>query len=43
MWRSLLWTVVLVALATSLDSAFYGGFYTQAFNRMVSDIAVHVR
>ena len=41
--RTLLWTVALVALATSLDTYLYCGFYTQAFSRMVSDIAVYVR
>src|ERR1035437_10065367 len=35
----LLWTVALVALATSLDSSLYGGFYTQGFSRMISEIA----
>jgi len=41
--RALLWTVALFALATSLDSSLYGGFYTQAFSRMISDIALYVR
>jgi hypothetical protein len=41
--RTLLWTVALVALATSLDSSLYGGFYTQGLSRMISDIAVYVR
>lgn len=36
--RWLLWTVALTALATSLDSSLYGGFYTQTLSRMVSDI-----
>jgi hypothetical protein len=39
--RGLLWIVVLAALATSLDSSLYGGFYTQAVARMLSDIALH--
>jgi hypothetical protein len=41
--RKLLWTVALIALATSLDSSLYGGFYTQSVSRMLSDIAAHVR
>jgi hypothetical protein len=41
--RALLWTVALFALATSLDSSLYGGFYTQAFSRMISEIAVYAR
>jgi hypothetical protein len=40
--KALLCIVVLVALATWLDSSLYGGFYTQAFNRMLSDIITHV-
>jgi hypothetical protein len=41
--RTLLWTITLFAVATSLDSSLYGGFYTQAFSRMISEIAEYVR
>ena len=41
--RKLLWTVAMVALATSLDSSIYGGFYTQSVSRMLSHIAMYVR
>jgi hypothetical protein len=40
--RALLWTVALVALATSLDNSLYGGFYTQSLNRMIAEIAIYM-
>ena len=40
--KTLLYILALVALATWLDTSFYGGFYTQAFTRMLSDIITHV-
>jgi hypothetical protein len=41
--KGLVWIVVIVGLASLLDSYFYGGFYAQALIRMVSDIGVHMR
>ena len=41
--RMLIWTVALFALAASLDLSLFGGFYTQVFSRMISDIAIHVK
>ena len=41
--RKLLWTVALLALATSLDSALYGGFYTRSVSRMIADVSMYVR
>ena len=32
--------VGVLALATSLDSAVYGGYYTKGFFQMLSDIAL---
>jgi hypothetical protein len=40
--RALLWSVAFLALATSLDSSLYGGFYTQSFSRMVSEILFYM-
>jgi hypothetical protein len=41
--RALLLAVGLLALATTLDTSLYGGYYTQAFSQMVSDMAAHFR
>jgi hypothetical protein len=38
--RVMIWIVGLLALATSLDSSLYGGFYTRGTMRMLSDMAV---
>ena len=38
--RAMIWIVGLLALATSLDSSLYGGFYTRGTMRMFSDMAV---
>jgi hypothetical protein len=40
--RWLLWIVAITALATSLDSSLYGGFYAQHVSRMVSEIMLHL-
>ena len=41
--RALLWAVALFAIATTMDTSLNGGIYTQAFSRMVSDMAVTFR
>jgi hypothetical protein len=41
--RALVTTAALLALAAWLDSSLFGGFYTHALNRMLSDIAAHFR
>ena len=33
--------IALVVLALVLDADLYGGHYTQAFSRMISDIEAH--
>jgi len=40
--RGLLWTVAVLALATSLDASLYGGFYTQSFSRMLAAIVLYI-
>ena len=41
--RALLWAVALFAMVTTLDTSLNGGIYTQAFSRMVSDMALNFR
>jgi hypothetical protein len=38
--RAMIWMVGLLALATSLDSSLYNGFYTRNIVRMFSDMAI---
>jgi hypothetical protein len=40
--RKLLWTVAVLALATSLDASLYGGFYTQNISRMLAAIMLYI-
>jgi hypothetical protein len=41
--RVLVITAALLALAVWLDGSLFGGFYSQALIRMLSDIAAHFR
>jgi hypothetical protein len=38
--RMAIWIVGILALATSLDSSLYNGFYTKGITRMLQDMAV---
>lgn len=40
--RILTGTAVAVGLTWLLDTYLFGGFYTQAFSRMVSDLMLHL-
>jgi hypothetical protein len=40
--RALIWIVGLTALATSLDSSLYGGFYSRAVANMFYDMALGI-
>lgn len=41
--RGILIAIALVVLALVLDANLYGGHYTQAVSRMISDMEVHFR
>jgi len=40
--RALLWIVAITALATSLDTSLYGGYYSQSISHMISDIVFYI-